>query len=129
MLLCDAAQQVGGKLYVLGGGWTHAITREPINMALGVVIAVPWTRTNERLDIHVELLTDDGAPVNFGGQHVATGGQIEVGRPAGVKAGSDLNAALAFQFNGLPLTPGGYVWQLRVGEDVEARTPFWIRGA
>jgi hypothetical protein len=129
MLLCDAADQVGGKLYVLGGGWTHAVTSNPLNMGLGVVMAVPWDRTNERHQIQVELLTEDGALVNIGGQPVGAGGQIEVGRPAGTKAGSDLNAVLAFQFNGLPLVPGGYVWQLRVGDEVEARTPFWVRSA
>jgi hypothetical protein len=126
MLLCDAAHQVGGKLYILGGGWTHAVTKGPLNMALGIVIAVPWERTNERLPIQAELLTDDGVPVNLGGLYVKADGQIEVGRPPGVKAGSEINAVLALPFTGIALAPGGYVWQLSVLEIVEARTPFWV---
>jgi len=29
MLLCDSAQAVGGKLYILGGGWTMLAKIQP----------------------------------------------------------------------------------------------------
>jgi hypothetical protein len=127
MLLCDAAQQVGGKLYVLGGGWTHILFRgQSMNMALAVVLAVPWDRTNERLDIETTLRTEDGEPVRI--NEVVVGGTsvIEVGRPPGIKAGSEINAAFVVNFEGLVLDPGGYVWDLRLAEESLARTPFWV---
>jgi hypothetical protein len=126
MLLCDAAEEVGGKLYVMGGGWTHLLTpNQPMNMALGVVVAVPWDRTNERHDLTVGLVDEDGEPVQIGGQVVRTGGQMAVGRPLGVKPGSAINAVMAFKFNGVVLDVGGYVWELRVGK-TQVRTPFWF---
>ena len=47
MLLCDSAQSIGGKLYVLGGGWS--ILRKTGNlmtMALAVKLSIPWSRAN-----------------------------------------------------------------------------------
>ena len=35
LLLCDHAQEVGGKLYVLGGGWS-IYRGTPVTMALAV---------------------------------------------------------------------------------------------
>lgn len=127
MVLCDAADQVGGKLYIMGGGWTHLLSPNvPIPMALGVVVAVPWDRTNQRHELTVRLLDEDGEQVEaVPGQPVVTGGQMEVGRPPGVKPGSAINAVMAFKFNGLALPAGGYVWEMRIA-DVEARTPFWV---
>jgi hypothetical protein len=126
MLLCDTAEEVNGKLYVMGGGWTHLLTpNQPITMALGVVIGVPWDRTNERHQLQVQLVDDDGTLVTVGEQPVETVGQLAVGRPLGVKPGSAINAVMAFKFNGLSLDTGGYVWELRVA-DTQARTPFWV---
>ena len=128
MILCDWAEAVSGKLYSQGGGWTHVLSPpgNPLNMALGLIVAVPWTDANKRFPIEASLRTEDGDQVTVGSQEVKATGQIEVGRPAGVKPGSDLNAVLAFNFHGLPLDPGGYVWQLTIGGNPSARTPFWV---
>src|SRR5688572_18666622 len=42
MLLCDAAQVVDGKLYLLGGGWSF-VGPDPAPMAIAIKIDVPWT--------------------------------------------------------------------------------------
>ena len=129
MVLCDAAEAVSGKLYLMGGGWTHVLTpREPVNMALGVVVAIPWDETNRRHDLRVALMDEDGEQMKIGGKSVGADGQIEVGRPAGIKPGSAINAVMAFRFNGIRLEPGGYVWELRVADTV-VRTPFWVLDA
>jgi hypothetical protein len=126
MILCDAADTVGGKLYVLGGGWTHLLSPgQPVNMALGVIIAVPWDETNRKHALQVVLLNEDGEQVTQGDDSVENGGHIAVGRPLGVKPGSAINTVFAFRFNGLVLDVGGYVWELRLGA-VQARTPFWV---
>jgi hypothetical protein len=128
MILCDWAEAVEGKLYSQGGGWTHVLTtgEEPLSMALGLIIAVPWTEANRRHLLEVRLLDDDGAQVEIMGHPVMAGGQIEVGRPPGIKPGSDLNAVVAFKFLGLPLRPSGYVFELKVNDEENARTPFWV---
>lgn len=43
MLLCDAADSVNGKLYILGAGWSQLLFPDrPANMSLAIKIAVPW---------------------------------------------------------------------------------------
>lgn len=128
LVLCDAAQESGGKLHILGGGWTHAMVfpGSPLNVALGLVIGVPWDRTNEQHAVHALLLTDDGEPVSVNDLPVGAGGPLELGRPAGLKRGTTLNAVLTMQFNGLMLEPGGYVWEVLVNDEEKARAPFWI---
>jgi hypothetical protein len=127
VVLCDAAQVADGKLYILGGGWTHAVVSEPLSVALAVVAVVPWGDANRRHAVSVALRDEDGELVELVGQPVKTDGQFEIGRPPGIKPGSDLNATMVFKFGGLVLEPGGYVWELQVGDTTE-RTPFWIVG-
>jgi hypothetical protein len=127
MLLCDAADEVGGKLYVLGGGWTHLhAVGQPTNMALAVLLQVPWDETNRKHNIEAELLTEDGQPVNMGGLVVRAEGQIEVGRPAGIKPGSPINAPFALSFPGIALPAGGYFWALKINGDPLARAAFQV---
>ncbi len=126
-ILCDAVQVADGKLYVLGGGWTHTFTPNmPMQLGLGVVIAVPWNRTNERHVVEAVLVTADGQQVEIDGNPVIAGGELEVGRPPGIRAGSQLNTALPFSFNGLVLDIGDYVWELRINGNTETRTPFRV---
>ena len=127
MLLCDAAQEVGGKLYVLGGGWTNLLHPDmPSSVALGIVIHFDWNETNRRQLIELELQTDEGELVEFEGEPIRVQTQMEVGRPPGVKPGSEINAPLASSFHGLALPAGGYRWVLRGGEQVLARAPFFV---
>jgi hypothetical protein len=131
MLLCDWAEAVNGKLYCQGGGWTHLQVSSPSdihNMAVGIVIAVPWDETNTRHKLELNLLDADGKQVMMGDTEVGAKGSLEVGRPAGVKPGLEQNAVQAYRFNGVALPPGGYVWMLAVGEEAVARTPFWVVG-
>lgn len=127
MLLCDAAQSVGGKLFVLGGGWSQipaAALAGGASMALAVHIAVPWDQANEPLALVARLTTEDGKEVDLGGGPIQAEGQLEVGRPPGLKRGTPLDSTLALNFAGLTLNPGGYVWQLLVNGDEKARAQF-----
>src|SRR5215210_6399036 len=124
MLLCDAAEEVGGKLYILGGGWSYVLTPGlPINGALAVRVSVPWNEANYRHRVRATLMTEDGEPVDLGEGPIVAEGDFEVGRPAGISPGTALDAAFVLKFNGLPLQVGGYVWELYINDELEARAP------
>lgn len=125
MMLADAAQEVGGKLYILGGGWSLT-GPGPTPMAIALKIEVPWHRTNERHRLLLELLDDDGNPVLVPGEGeqrvpLQITGEFEVGRPPGTKPGTPIDSALAVNFGPLALEPGRrYQWRLSIdGESDE----------
>lgn len=126
MVLCDHAQAADEKLYVLGGGWKHVPSAEtPFPAALAVLVEVPWTETNEKHGLLVQLVDYDGALVGIQGKPVQTTRQFEVARPAGVKAGTALNQPMAYRFD-LVLPAGVYVFELSINGRELARTPFRI---
>lgn len=124
MLLCDAASESGGKLFVLGGGWSVAQAESPLNMALAIKFLVPWDEANRVFAIKATLLDDDGRPVDSGSGPVAAEGSLEVGRPAGVKAGTPIDVPMVLNLSGIALGAGGYVWRLEVDDELKARVPF-----
>jgi hypothetical protein len=129
MLLCDAAAESGGKLYVLGGGWSVIrVPNVPTPMALAVKLSVPWDQTNKQIRVRAKLVTEDGDEVDLGEGPVFAEGTIEVGRPAGMKPGSPIDMPFALSFGPLALDTGGYVWELEVDGTTLARTPFRVLG-
>lgn len=114
MLLCDSAEAVNGKLYILGGGWS--ITGpNPAPMAIAIKIEVPWDEANKRHRFQLALLDSDGKPVMVptptGDRPIEIGADFEVGRPAGLKPGTPLDVAMAFNIGPLPLRPDSrFVW-------------------
>ena len=95
-------------------------------MALAIKLTIPWVEANRPRNLAVRLFTEDRAPVpDDQGQNIEIVGRVEVGRPAGLRPGSNLDATLALQFRNLSLDPGGYFWELRVDEDALVETvPF-----
>jgi hypothetical protein len=128
LILCDAAQAVEGKLYILGGGWTMVKVNpgEAVTMGLGAIVTVDWNETNQPFDVKVELQLEDGPVVTINEQPIMMGALLEVGRPPGTKAGSQMNASLAFPLMPLPLAPGGYVWVVTINDEEKARRPFLV---
>jgi hypothetical protein len=127
-LLCDAAQAVGGKLYILGGGWNVAFARgdQPYPMGLAINVQVPWNATNERHTFKAALLTEDGPPaLTPDDKPVEIGGEFDMGRPPGTKAGSSFNVPLGIQI-ALPLQPGAYRWEISIDGTVMAEESFTI---
>jgi hypothetical protein len=118
MLLADAAQEVGGKLYILGGGWSIAGTNAP--SAIAMKFDVPWDRANIPHKLTLELLTADGEAVlvpSADGEQapLRIEAQLEVGRPPGLKRGAPIDAAMAVNFGPLPLEPDArYEWRLSI---------------
>lgn len=134
MILCDGAQAAGGKLYILGGGWSQILVPDtPANMALAVKVGVPWHEANDAHQFVARLVTADGEQVttpNPDGDEepieVKVEGTFETGRPPGLELGTELDAPFVLPFNGLALPAGSYVWELEIDGTVEARATFRV---
>lgn len=129
MMLADAAQVVGGKLYILGGGWTN-IRPGIVQFAIAGIVDVPWSLTNQEHSFRLECVDLDGnplmVPTDDGEQPLFGEGTFGVGRPFGVRPGTAIAIPLALPFN-VALPPGGaYEWRLSIhGETREEwRLPF-----
>lgn len=108
LLLADSAQAVGGKLYILGGGWS-IIGPDPTPMAIAIKIEVPWTAANMQHQLRLVLLDEDDHPVRVptptGEQDFEVRVPFEVGRPAGLRPGTPIDFPLAINLAPLPLRP------------------------
>jgi len=122
LLLADAAQVSDGKLNVLGGGWQFLGT--PLSpFAVAIIVAVPWNETNRRHKIIMELRDSDGNQIKISpnsdgtdAQPLAMSAEFEIGRPPGVKPGTQFNIPLAFSVGPLPLRAGRYVWTCKLDD-------------
>lgn len=140
MMLADSAQAVGGKLYILGGGWSIA-GPQPFPSAVAALIQVPWTETNRKHKFSLRVVDGDGKPLMvptpFGEQGFEMSGEFEVGRPAGIKPGTPIDVPLAVNLGPLPFRPDTqYRWRLAIDRDDADKTSgasadcaFYIRPA
>ena len=118
MLLADHAVVADGKLFISGGGWS-VTGPAPTPSAIAIKLDVPWDRANQRLRLRLRLIGQDGEPVTVPGPEgpapVQIDGEAEVGRPAGLAHGADIDFPLAFLIGALPLPPGRrYQWVLDI---------------
>jgi hypothetical protein len=120
LMLADAAQAVGNKLYILGGGWS--ITGpDPTPSAIAVHLKVPWNEANEPHRLRLELLDSDGQPVRIGEEPLAVEAEFEVGRPPGLIRGTPIDLSMAINLGAIALPPGGrYEWRLSIDGHHEA---------
>lgn len=123
LILSDAAQVVGNKLYLLGGGWDVLTVNSgfPVQRRCAVSIAfrVPWTETNQRHEFGVEITDDDGhrrlAKLNGG---------FEVGRPPGIRPGQDQRVQTAVDLALRIDNPGQYAVVATIDGEVHRRASF-----
>ncbi|MFL5798146.1 MAG: DUF6941 family protein [Actinomycetota bacterium] len=123
LLLCDAAQVVSAKLYVMGGGWDRVQLPSypatlPVSLAVGV--RVEWTETNSRHKLVVRGMSEDADRELFRAE-----GEFEVGRPPGTPHGMSQLFQVAMN---VPLQlpePGSYTIEASVDEGTVVRSfPF-----
>jgi hypothetical protein len=118
-VLCDFAEVLNGKLYIMGGGFNQVIANVPFPVALAVLWNVPWDQANRQHALEISLVTEDGDAVNDAeGNPIRIQGSIEVGRPAGMKRGDPIAAPLAVRTPPLTFAPGGYTWKLSIDSEV-----------
>lgn len=84
LILAERAEVLNGKLYLMGGVidrlWSAA---DPpvVNFCVALGILIPWNATNEPMDVHVSIQSDEGvesAHLNW---------QMTVGRPPLLQGG------------------------------------------
>ena len=126
LILADWAKEIGGKLYIQGGGFSRLYGADhPNDFALAGKVLVPWDQTNRPLDLTFELFDQDGRPVlDDQSQQVALHGKLEVGRPAGLTPGTDLDMPFAVAVRGLTLQAGRYRWEMNIGAAQVAHVAF-----
>lgn len=102
LILADFAQVVGGKLHMMGGGW-HRINVQKFphvqSFSVAAAISVPWAHTNEKHNINITMVDEDGQQELF-----KIDGVFEVGRAPGTKPGSSQRLMMAFTVNSLKFT-------------------------
>lgn len=122
LLLCDSAQIYDGKLSLLGAGWWWI--RPGIPYSVAAIVDVPWDKTNQKLEGVFDLVDEDGHSVAPDGVNpLKIQVEFEVGRPAGMKAGTSQRVPLFIQV--MPMDPsyaefGRYTWRLDVDGHVES---------
>jgi len=129
MLLCDAAQVSGGKLFILGGGLS-VTGPKPQPLALALQITVPWDRANVQHQWRIQLFNEDGHPVAVKDKPVLIQGRFEAGRPPGLRPGSPLGVSLAITLTPLPLPAGSsYAFGLTINDETQPdwRVRFFVR--
>jgi hypothetical protein len=90
LILADAAQVAGGKLFILGGGWS--VYRSPaypaqIQLALGLSILIDWQEAGIRYPVSITIADEAGVPVI-----PELRGEVEVGKSPEVPPGTTQRA-------------------------------------
>lgn len=124
LIPADYVELVGGKLYLMGGGWDILTVNQalPLSQNLGVAASfkVGWNETNERHTVEIEVANERGESL------AKIAGTMEVGRPPGIARGQDQRAQVA---GNLPLEIrelGTYTITARIEGQEEGKTPFTV---
>jgi hypothetical protein len=123
LLVADRAEVVNGKLYLMGGGWDRITLSQfpgPAHFDVAFGVLVGYTETNERHEFQLGMEDDDNQLV-IG----PIGGQLELGRPPGLKPAQAQRFMVAIR-GPFPLPqPGCFHWVLTLDGRQAGRTTFW----
>ncbi len=125
-VLADFAEIVGGKLYLMGGGWdvNHVQgTPATLRLAVAVGVRVEWSETDQPIALTIRVEDDDGK------EFVRMDGKLQTSRPANLPAGRAQLSQLAANITVAVPAAGGYRVRATavLGDDeVERRLPFRV---
>jgi hypothetical protein len=125
LLLADFARVANGKLDVIGGGWSMMNAQGPFGFFVAALFQIPWDQTNQKHQFRLELLDADGQGVPTpDGDTIRAEGEFEAGRPAGLRAGTPVDAPLVVPFGPLVLEDGRY--EVRLTIDGETKEDWFV---
>ncbi|SEI95086.1 DUF6941 family protein [Demequina mangrovi] len=141
--LADSAEVVQNKIYALGAGWNiifvNGFPAVHRRLAVGAIVHVPFTATNQTHQFELKLLTEDGVEYPIGirpdaeGKPApvrAMGGEFTVGRPAHLVDGDEQVASFAFTIDGLRFDkPRLFSWVISVDGEEMTRLPMRVQQA
>jgi len=130
LMLCDAAQLVQGKLYILGGGWDRTSVNNP-SLGVAFSIMIEWTETNQRHRFELELQDEDGNALMVGEppKPLIMGGDFTAGRPAEHPPGMPLWVRQAVNIQNPRFEPNKrYRWELRINGSPLTNLSFYTAG-
>ena len=133
IVLADFAEtDPGGKVHILGAGWSMTGPQPGPQAVVGFIQAPP-EHAGSSIAFTVRLADQTGEIVEVQGpagmQRMEAAGQIEVREPEEWDGSTDLNVAFALNVM-LPLPPGrAYTWFLEVDGKELASTTFYVRSA
>lgn len=105
-VLGDFAQSAGGKLTIVGAGWSLVNAEQypqSLPFGLGIGILVPWSETNAQHQFGFVIQDGDGNQLASGG------GMVEAGRQPGMPVGMVQRVVFAVAGQLQLLKPGSYV--------------------
>ncbi len=124
LILGDYVQLVGGKLYLMGGGWDVLTVNQSVPLAqpLGVAASfiVGWNETNEQHTVEIEIANERGESL------AKIVGTMEVGRPPGIARGQDQRAQVAGNLVLEIRELGAYTISARIEGQEEGKTTFTV---
>ena len=124
LLVADRAEAVGGKLYLMGGGFDRVgVTTFPANANFDVAMGamVDYNETNEPHTFELRLEDVDNSVV-LG----PIGGQLEVGRPPGMAPGQSQRVMIVIR-GPFPIPkPGEYSWVAVLDGQRQGATHIWL---
>ncbi len=135
-MLCNHAEAQNNLLYVSGAGIDRSMvppgSQGPwgVTVAVGVLIGVPWSQTNQQHKLAIVLLDADGHAIEIADSPDATRPvrvevEFNIGRPPELVAGEEQNISFAVNWPGLPLTAlGQYEFVVEVDGNAEAKLPY-----
>ena len=106
LVLADHAEVVGGKLYMMGGGWDVRRIEDfskPFNMNIAVGVLTPWALANKENKFQLIIEDEDGKKLG-----PTVDGSFTVGRPSNAIEGQTFRTMVTV---GVPVTlpkPGMY---------------------
>jgi hypothetical protein len=123
VILCDAAQVQGEKLFILGGGWSQIWVKQfpaQHHMAVAAGILVPWLETNAKHQFKLQVRGEEGTVFS------EAQGEFEHGRPPGLAPGSTQRVMLAMTMSIRIERAGEAVAELTLDGTVAKTVPFRI---
>ena len=123
LMLADRAEVVGGKLYLMGGGWDRLGLNEipgPYTFSIATAILVPWNQTNEPHKFEMSIMDEDSTEI------VKMEGGFEAGRLPGSRRGHPVRVQLAFGVTLEFKRDGGYVIDGSVNGQLLHQTRFYV---
>ncbi len=95
-----------------------------MNVTIAGIIYFGWVDANHQKNIDISLFTQDRELVVIDDHPVQVTGPVEVGRPAGLVEGSEIELPIATRFEGISLDQGRYEWRMSINGELIASAVF-----